>query len=149
LESIRRQLTHLSRKQTSHPPTLTPQTHTQKKRKSELVMCSSGFSSSSTAEEVTLGIHGHALTAIVTGHILLCFFHFQQHNLRICLCSLFSSLSLPTIIIVIAVFGTRIWSTQPPFMLILFLNTSLHCLLHAHSTNPVLVHLLISYIYLQ
>ncbi|QCD94816.1 retinol dehydrogenase 13 [Vigna unguiculata] len=30
-------------------------------------MCSSGFSSSSTAEEVTLGIHGHALTAIVTG----------------------------------------------------------------------------------
>ncbi|XP_014503860.1 short-chain dehydrogenase TIC 32, chloroplastic [Vigna radiata var. radiata] len=30
-------------------------------------MCPSGFSSSSTAEEVTLGIHGDGLTAIVTG----------------------------------------------------------------------------------
>ncbi|KAK7364345.1 hypothetical protein VNO80_12926 [Phaseolus coccineus] len=30
-------------------------------------MCSSGFSSSSTAEEVTQGIHGDGLTAIVTG----------------------------------------------------------------------------------
>lgn len=34
----------------------------------------SGFSSSSTAEEVTQGIDGSGLTAIVTGNIIFFFF---------------------------------------------------------------------------
>ncbi|CAJ1952808.1 unnamed protein product, partial [Sphenostylis stenocarpa] len=45
----------------------TTQAERKRERKSELVMCPSGFSSSSTAEEVTHGIHGTGLTAIVTG----------------------------------------------------------------------------------
>jgi len=39
-------------------------------------MGSSGFSSSSTAEEVTQGIDGSGLTAIVTGQ----FFFFLKHK---------------------------------------------------------------------
>lgn len=39
-------------------------------------MGSSGFSSSSTAEEVTQGINGSGLTAIVTGE----FFFFQKNK---------------------------------------------------------------------
>ena len=38
------------------------------------IMCPSGFSASSTAEEVTQGIDGSGLTAIVTGYISFFFF---------------------------------------------------------------------------
>jgi len=44
-------------------------------------MCPSGFSSSSTAEEVTQGIHGDALTAIVTGHIYYSYYVFHLFSL--------------------------------------------------------------------
>ena len=41
------------------------------------IMCPSGFSASSTAEEVTQGIDGSGLTAIVTGYISFFFSFFS------------------------------------------------------------------------